>query len=100
MLCPSLDCAYASPKCWRRPPDRPWHRRIEREPAALNENFRIDVAVEMRAMPAKADENEPNRVAGGEQHRAKQDRHIVAVAGFELEHAARGVKQLHPKNVS
>src|SRR5437867_253487 len=95
-----LDRAYSPPEGRWRPTDWARHCRVERNPTAAYQSLGIDVAVEMRAMRSKSDQDQTHGVTGRQQHRAKQDRHVVAVARPKFEHAPRRVQELDAEDVA
>src|SRR6185369_15657729 len=56
--------------------------------------------VEVRPVALEAGEHQTHWMSGRKQHRTEQNRHVVAVARFQLEHPPRRVQQLHAKNVA
>src|SRR5262245_29058298 len=54
----------------------------------------------MRVVAPEARERQPHRMARGDEHRAEQNRHVVAVAGTQLQHSTRGVQRLDLEDVA
>lgn len=49
---------------------------------------------------SKTCEHESHGMSGRHQHRPQQDRHVIAIAGAQLEHSAGRMQKLNPENVS
>ena len=75
-------------QCPWRPAHRIGHGGVQRDPATFLKNLQINVAKEVLPEWIGSGEHQPHRMPDRLQHRPKQDGHVVAVAGAQLQHAS------------
>ena len=83
----------------RRPAHAVRHRGVQRNPLVVVPGLEIDVREEIRPERIGSGQNDTNRVADGLDERAEHDRHVVAVAGLQLQHPPGGMEDLDPEGI-
>jgi len=83
----------------RRPAHAVRHRGVQRNPLVVVPGFEIDVREEIGPERIGSGQNDTNRVTDRLDERAEQDRHVVAVAGLQLQHPPGGMEHLDSEGV-
>ncbi len=94
-----LDGQDLSDRSARRPAHAVRHRGVQRNPLVVVPGLEIDVREEIGPEPIGSGQHDTNRVADGLDERAEHDRHVVAVAGLEVEHPPGRMEDLDPEGV-
>ena len=94
-----LDGQDLSDRSARRPAHAVRHRGVQRNPLIVVAGLEIDVREEIRPEPIGSGQDNTHRVADGLDECAQDDRHVVAVAGLQFQHAPRGMEDFDPEGI-
>lgn len=94
-----LDGQDLSDRSARRPAHAVGHSGVQRNPLVVVPGLEIDVREEIRPQRIGSSQNDTDGVTDGLDERAEHDRHVIAVAGLQLQHPPRGMEDLDPEGV-